>query len=208
MDLHSRYPALSDLRARAKVPVLVFGGGYSPNDHDDKEGTARSGGDQMGNVIYVVEATSGKLLWSAGADGTSSKHTTVSSMKWSIPSNISVVDTDFDGVADFFYFADLGGQIFRADLDQEDVTDSKVHRLANLSGTGASSNRRFFYAPAVSYVKNEETGDENLFISIGSGYRAHPLDTAVNDQFFVIRRSHFRQDRPTRIRHPAQQCRC
>src|SRR5690606_12940907 len=108
------------------------------------------------------------------------KHTTVSDMQWAVPSNISVVDKNFDSVADYLYFGDLGGQVWRVDLNEGDITDSEVHRIAALSGSCAGTNRRFFYPPAVAYVKDDQ-GDEHLYVTIGSGYRAHPLDESVDD---------------------------
>jgi type IV pilus assembly protein PilY1 len=45
--------------------------------------------------------------------------------------------------------------------------------------------RRFFAAPDVVPIIR----DENIYIAlnIGSGYRAHPLDAAADDQFFSVR---------------------
>lgn len=168
----------------AKRPVLIFGGGYSPADHDEQQGQGRSGSqDEMGNIIYVVDALSGQKLWSAGRTGAD---TTVADMNWAVPSDISVVDLDFDGIADFLYFGDLGGQVWRVDLDDEDVDDSEVHKLANLSGGGVADNRRFFYPPAVALVTND-SGDPELYVTIGSGYRSHPLDEQVDDYFYAIK---------------------
>jgi type IV pilus assembly protein PilY1 len=171
----------------SKRPALVFGGGYDPAGHDGKQNAARSAGDNMGNMIYVVDALTGQLLWSAGAGGTGAQHSDVASMKWSVPSTISVVDINFDGVADFLYFGDLGGQLFRVDLDDVSVMASKVRRIADLSGTGVVNNRRFYYAPSISYVRSEDGTQENLYISVGSGYRTHPLSEKTDDYFFVIR---------------------
>mgnify|MGYP005840278013 CR=1 FL=1 len=164
--------------------ALVFGGGYSPDDHDLRQGEDRRNGgqDAMGNMLYVVDALSGELLWSVGRTGAM---TGVNSMRHAVPASISVVDIDFDGVADHLYFGDLGGQIYRVDMDDEDVDDSDVHRLARLSGGSAADNRRFFFPPAVSFIK--EGSEELLYVALGSGYRAHPLDDTVDDYFFVIR---------------------
>jgi len=179
-------PSLTQVMVNGnKLPVLVFGGGYDPEGHDRQQKKGRrAGGDAKGNMLYIVNAETGKLIWSAGSQGAS---TSVPDMKWSIPSDIAVVDANFDGVANFLYFGDLGGQIFRVDLDQDDVESSKVRRLANLGGGGAANNRRFFYPPAVTLHRDEETKQESLYLAIGSGYRAHPLDETVNDYFYVIR---------------------
>jgi len=158
-----------------KVPVLVFGGGYSADDNDNKQGKARNSGDSVGNAIYIVNAETGKLIWShSGGE-----------MKWSVPGSISVVDKNLDGLADFLYFGDLGGQLFRVDIDQSGGKKMSVNRLAQLGGAGASGNRRFYDAPAVVYVVEE--GKKKLYVVAGSGYRSHPLDESVDDMLFVVK---------------------
>lgn len=159
-------------------PILVVGGGYSPVDHDD--GAALSGVDQMGNAVYFIDAQSGEKLWSASAS--SGADATVSEMKWAIPSSVAVVDMDFDGVADHMYFGDMAGQIFRIDIKADG--NHSVVRIADLGGSGADRTR-FYEAPAVGYVR--ENGENHLYVTIGSGYRAHPLDELTNDGFFVIK---------------------
>ncbi|MEL0168734.1 MAG: PilC/PilY family type IV pilus protein [Pseudomonadaceae bacterium] len=160
------------------VPVLVVGGGYSPSDHD---GTSTlSAGDQMGNMVYFLNAATGEVLWSAGGRNEATR--TVTDMKWAVPSGIAVVDIDFDGVADHMYYGDMAGQVFRITI--KDDAEHVVERIANLGGTG-SSRRRFYEAPAVGLVR-ANTGNE-LYVVIGSGYRAHPLDETVTDGVFVIR---------------------
>lgn len=165
------------------IPVLVFGGGYSPADHDYK--TTRSGGDAMGNAVYIVNAEDGSLIWSASSAAKSGKNKQVGAMKWAVPGGISVVDMDFDGVAEHLYYADLGGQVFRVDIDGSGGSSYAVERLAELSGGSGVTNRRFFEAPSVGYVKD---GAKNvLYVSLGSGYRSHPLDEVTQDGFFVIK---------------------
>lgn len=155
------------------VPAIVFGGGYSPADHDGAYGT-RSESDAMGGAVYIVNAETGDLIWKAShAD-----------MKWAIPSSIAVVDFNFDGIADFLYFGDLGGQVFRVKLDQTGANDHVTTKIASLGGSGVN-HRRFFEAPAISLGR--EGGKNALYVAIGSGYRAHPLDDDTEEGFFVIR---------------------
>ena len=49
----------------------------------------------------------------------------------------------------------------------------------------ASEIRRFYSAPDVVPVVTE--GKYFLTVNLGSGYRAHPLETAINDEFFSYR---------------------
>ncbi|MCG8438372.1 MAG: hypothetical protein MI751_09850 [Pseudomonadales bacterium] len=164
------------------VPVLIFGGGYDPLAHDGKQGQSRGNGDAMGNAVYIVDARSGDLIWSASDSGADTNN---ANMKWSIPSSIAVVDKEFDGVADFLYFGDLGGQLFRVDIDQTGGKKMKVNRLARLGGSGATGNRRFYEAPSVVYLN--EDGVKTLYVAIGSGYRTHPLDENIEDGIFVVK---------------------
>ena len=166
-------PTLTKVKtATGDVPALIFGGGYSPDDHDGPK-HSRSAADKEGNAVYIVNAEDGSLIWSA---------LSTAEMKWAIPGGISVVDIDFDGVADHLYFGDLGGQLFRADMSGTGQKPS-VTRIADLGGTGAD-HRRFFEAPAVAYAKS---GVKNLlYVVAGSGYRSHPLDEDTDEGIFVV----------------------
>ncbi|RGP56171.1 hypothetical protein ASB58_01980 [Pseudomonas abyssi] len=164
-----------------RVPVVIFGGGYSPADHDDHK--ERRSQDEKGNAIYVVNALTGELVWSAGSRNANVQET-VPEMTHSIPGSIAVVDVDADGVVDHLYFADLGGQLFRADIDGSASANHKVELLAQLGGTG-ENHRRFYEQPTVSYVRE---GNKSIYyVSLASGYRSHPLDVDTQDALFVLR---------------------
>lgn len=185
-------PTLGQVMLNDKpVPVLIFGGGYSPFDHDT-QGEFSASGDVMGNAIYVVNAYTGGLLWKVTRGGSSGglARSSHSDMKWSIPGAISAVDINFDGFTDYLYAADLGGQVFRVDLNNQNAGASglvkRVVTLAQLGdGAGGDAGRRRFYeAPAITLgQKNDEW---MLRVALGSGYRAHPLDTAADEYFFAI----------------------
>ena len=75
--------------------------------------------DSVGNALYIVDAYSGALLWSAGNDALEVDQSFAAmgrSMDYSIPARIRVVDFDGDGYADRFYAGDMGGQIWRFDV--------------------------------------------------------------------------------------------
>ncbi|WP_197055164.1 PilC/PilY family type IV pilus protein [Alcanivorax nanhaiticus] len=162
-----------------KIPVLVFGGGYSPDDHDDV--TTVSSSDKEGNAIYMVNAMTGALIWKvSGGD-----------LKWSIPGSVATIDYNFDGVIDFLYAADLGGQIIRVDLKQNpgsigDLVQRTevVAKLGASESSGKLNQRRFYEAPAVQLGYRD--GKQSFQIMIGSGYRAHPLDEQTQDRIYAI----------------------
>lgn len=160
------------------IPVLVVGGGYSPDDHDKHK--PLSSGDSMGNMVYFINAKTGERIWSAGGRGDAMLQ--VPEMKWAVPGSVAVVDINFDGVADHMYFGDLGGQVFRVDIKPDGK--HQVVRIASVPGPTATP-RRFYEAPAVAFVK--ANGVDELYVAIGSGYRAHPLDEKTPEAIFVIR---------------------
>ena len=189
-------PTLTQVKiGDTRKPVLVFGGGYSPEDHD--QAGERSGEDQIGRGVFMVDAMTGELIWSASKSASNNglAHTPVDAMNWAVPGGVSVVDLDFDGFADYLYFADLGGQVFRANLNNDNdgaggLVDG-VTRLAALGDSGSADHRRFYEAPAVGYKSQD--GSEALYVLIGSGYRAHPLDEGTDEAIFSIRDGNFRQ---------------
>jgi type IV pilus assembly protein PilY1 len=171
--------------------VLVFGGGYDASQ--DNEGYST---DALGNGIYMVDAVSGNLLWRAGPGVSSSEGLAVATMENSIPADVRVIDFNQDGFADRMYAADMGGRVFRFDVFNGLAPGSLVTggMLASLgaAGQGASpplaDNRRFYNAPDVSLVNSPQSGAPPfLNIAIGSGYRAHPLNTGIQDRFYSLR---------------------
>lgn len=180
-------PTLAAVRIDGdRVPVLVFGGGYSAADHDTENDV--SGGDSVGNSIYIVNAFTGDLIWEGSDSGADTNN---GDMDYSIPSSIAVVDYDLDGAVDFLYAADLGGQIFRVDIDNDNggtgglVTRIEtVAKLGITDGSGIGDHRRFYASPVV--VAGKRDGQTTVQVVIGSGYRAHPLDKLTNDRLFVV----------------------
>ncbi|MDO6560429.1 PilC/PilY family type IV pilus protein [Paraglaciecola chathamensis] len=160
--------------------VLIFGGGYDV-EQDNK--VARSA-DSVGNAVFIVDADTGALIWSASNSGAD---LLLGDMEYSIPARISVIDRDNDGLADHMYVADLGGQLFRLDihngLGRSELVSGGL--LADLGGDLAQDNRRFYYAPDVAQIS---TIDENFYaVAIGSGYRAHPLNAEIQDSFYMLK---------------------
>jgi type IV pilus assembly protein PilY1 len=166
--------------------VLIFGGGYDTNQDDHPAGAD----DVIGRAIFIVDADTGKKLWQADS-------TVIPEMTNSIPSDVRLFDSDFDGLTDRLYVGDMRGQIFRVDLDAT-LADSTGVRLANLGSKDsalAANNRRFFYPPDV--VVTQQPGvDSYVSVNIGSGYRAGPLNplnddgtdaTVVRDRFYSLR---------------------
>lgn len=174
-------PILTKVQVGSTVKnVMIVGGGY--DESQDAKVTRYE--DTVGNSVFMIDADTGDLLWSAS---NASADLVLADMKYSVPARISVVDRNKDGLADHLYVADMGGQLFRLDIyNGESRTDLvKGGLLGAFGGDAAADNRRFYYGPDVSEVI---LGDEQYYaVAIGSGFRAGPLNTTINDQFYLIK---------------------
>ncbi|KXU39412.1 hypothetical protein AXE65_08585 [Ventosimonas gracilis] len=171
--------------------VLIFGGGYDEQqDTPENYRTASQGSD-----IYIVNAETGEKLWSASNDAK------ITEMKYSIPGNVRVLSLDSsgksraDGLATQFFVGDVGGQIWRFFINNGNPLDTLVigggtgnnGLLANFGGTPGNHDanaRRFYHGADV--AAETSGGKSTLFVNIGSGYRAHPLDTKVHDHMYSL----------------------
>jgi len=163
--------------------VLIFGGGYDESQ-DDK--TTRLP-DTKGRALYIVDALNGSVIWSGQPTAAAGGSTKVfTDMQYSIPSDVTVIEKE--GLASQIYVGDMGGQLWRFDIPNTDKTGADLVSggvIARLSGTTPATARRFYHAPDL--VLSKFNGKTVLNIGIGSGYRAHPLDTVISDNFYQIR---------------------
>ena len=168
--------------------VLIMGGGYDPVE----DGYTYVLADSVGNHVYMVDALTGALLWSVGGSLTSST-LQIPRMTHSIPSPITVLDTNGDGYADRMYVGDMAGQVWRFDIFNGQSPSNLVAGgvIASLGSKEeilhlAANTRRFYSAPDVAAVQKAGLSSF-LNIAIGSGYRGHPLDTNTVDRLYSIR---------------------
>jgi type IV pilus assembly protein PilY1 len=173
-------------------PALIFGGGYDKNK-DLRGGVGTN--DTEGNAVYVVDAETGKLIWKAvGGAGTSSSQVFYQPrLLDSVPSSLSVIDSDGNGTQDRAYFGDTGGQVWRVDMAGGDTSAWKLTLLASLgrhsptfSGSVAD-DLRFFHRPDL--VQSRDLEGPYDAVIIGSGDRADPLDLGglVSNWKFMIK---------------------
>ncbi len=186
-------------------PVLIFGAGYDTNKDASGVGTA----DSMGRGIFIVDALDGSLVWSitpAANSNTNMQHTGLTD---SVPSDVSVIDSNGDSISDRIYFGDTGGNLWRVDmpgLTNNARPDSSqdswfITKLADVNGGTVATDRRFFSAPDVVRTKHRACTDYdnsankcNIVstinydaVLIGTGDRSNPTATDVNNQFYMIR---------------------
>lgn len=182
-------------------PVLIFGAGYDINKDSLSVGTD----DSVGRGVFIVDAETGALLWSLTPGATGGKNTNFAGITDSIPSQVSTLDSDLDGLVDRMYMGDTGGNVWRVDMPGNNpfstATPWTVHKLASLGGVTNLDDRRFFSEPSISRITLTDTAqttvngkttitrqDRNYeAILIGSGDRTNPLGTDTDDKFFMIR---------------------
>jgi type IV pilus assembly protein PilY1 len=184
--------------------VLVLGGGYDETQDNDSA-TSLYNTDSVGNRIFIVDAVNGSVLWIGGGPGVRAdeRNLGLARMTNSIPAAVRVIDLDGDSFGDRMYVGDTGGRLWRfdiivdADLAQAGIQVPDASQLVT-GGVMASlgnaddathpieSTRRFYHSPDVAFIQRRNS-DSFLSVSIGSGWRGHPLDTRIRDRFYSVR---------------------
>ncbi len=182
-------PLVVKTNANSGNPIVFFGGGYY-NVSEDLEPPATV--DVVGRAVYALDASSGTPIWSAVKTGAIGAGTTfsVTGMDFSVAADLLTVDRTLDGKADRLYIADVGGTIWRADIDDAAVANWKVWKFASLATRpGTDTTRKFLFAPDIVLGAKNDTFDA---VVIGSGDREHPL--ATNAANSVVNRVYMVKD--------------
>lgn len=140
---------------------------------------------RMGRGVFFVKMD-GNLLYSfTPADG-SATNRQVAGMNYSIPADTVALNADMDagGYADRLYMGDLGGQLWRFDLNTVDPEDWIVSKLADLTGAD-TPKRKLFFPPAV--VKQQSGTQIYDAVYIGTGDWQNPMRKDGVDKFFMIK---------------------
>ncbi|KRU21557.1 PilC/PilY family type IV pilus protein [Psychrobacter piscatorii] len=196
--------------ANATKDVIIFGGGYDKCYEDPTFKLNFSTNNlpncniasAQGNAVYIADAITGELILSVSGDNAGGKNVSVSTMNHSVVSEITTLDRDNDGFIDHLYFGDLGGQLYRVDLQNGSSISStpgintfvrRVSRVLNTSGDSSSDNLsktlvgkglqyRFYAQPSVSFFEDEESSGRRIaVVNIASGDRSSPLSRHRKD---------------------------
>ena len=168
--------------------VLIIGEGY-----DTVHDTAAfpSNADNVGAGIMMLDIVTGQRLWRAGRNNAD---LTLSTMTRAFPSQVRAIDFSGDGFVDRMYAVDVGGQVFRFDVFANKtpanlVTGGVIARFGGegVASAGDTDTRRFYSPPDVSIFQDKLQDRRVLAIGVGSGYRAHPLDTSAADAYYSLR---------------------
>ncbi len=151
-----------------------------------------------GRAIYAVELAT---LNSAGVPNLGNGGGKIwgytvadSPLLYSMVSELTAIDSNFDGYVDRLYAGDSGGNLWRINVQDTDTDNWTVTKIfssnpgytgdpgAGVSpATDSTTGRKIFYKPSVTIDKN------NLIrIFFGTGDREHPLNQAVVDRFYGL----------------------
>lgn len=200
-------PVITNVQWEGKRRLVMFvGGGYDRTGGSDGKGYETFNYDQTSGVgagVFMFDANTGEPLWSTYESATKGDG---DDLKYSIVSQIKTIDRDGDGDVDHLYFGDLGGQVFRVDLNSS-------HPVLNISSTATPSQQasaiaaskasfanniirildvhkpnglspRFYEVPGFSIYNG--TSGIYAVVSIGSGNRSNPLlGKIVNNNYIV-----------------------
>ncbi|MFB8831152.1 pilus assembly protein [Azotobacter sp. CWF10] len=193
-------PKVAVLSSRTD-PVLIMGAGYAPEQDADPVASD----DSMGRGVLILDAVTGKVVWAALADcdgvdlASDGVCVSTGAPTDAVAADVTLVDRNSDGFVDRVYAADVGGNIWRVDLDPNGFggvstpADWKITKLAALGGIGNSA-RKFLFAPDVITTNGFDA------VMAVSGDREHPLytnDTTAGMAYNVQNRIYMIKDTQT-----------
>lgn len=136
-----------------------------------------------GNAIYILDANDGSIISSisGNSDDTGKNHTKVASMKHSVVAGVTALDRDDDGNVDHLYYADLGGSVYRVDLNSGATNATLVKRVVRVldASSGQTLPYRFYERPIISFYTSPY---QEIFasVTVASGDRSTPLSMLRN----------------------------
>ena len=148
--------------------VAFIGGGYDTNQDSSSPSS-----DTHGRAIYIVDITNGNQIWKYS-------YSNDSNMKYCIPSDITPVDVNGDGLIERLYVGDVGGEIWRFDIGDMSNIASWTGELI-FKGSG-----KIFYPPDVTFESNRGSGTYDMLF-FGTGDREKPNNSTVVNTLYSIK---------------------
>ena len=157
--------------------VAFISGGYDENQDNNPVIVS----DTAGMAVYVVDVLDGSLVkrFSVSEYPVGSTYP----MTYSIPSDIAKVDTDGDGKVNRLYVGDMGGQMWRFDIDNPNPASWTARIIFRSNpGNDLTTGRKIFYPPDITLEK----GNYEM-LSFGTGDREHPDEVDVLNRIYALK---------------------
>ncbi len=218
VDLDENLASTDDQTLRT---ALIFGGGYNGGrnaagskigkDLNNSRAVAPiskvgvndgNASGERGNALFMLDVTdtdSPRLLWRAvrSTTGAASYSTSTRSyahplLEDSIPSDVTVVDSDNDGLSDRLYVGDTGGRLWRADFAGLRASLWTMTPVASVGrhNSGAddlANDRRIFFAPDYVPLRNQLNNQGSDVVLFGTGDREDITNLSTQNWFYGFR---------------------
>ena len=152
--------------------VGFFGGGYNAQNCG-----AGGGCDSRGKGFFVVDLSTGNIIWSYTNAGNSN-------MIYSLPASVAIVDSDNDGFIDTAYIGDIGGNMWRFTFCL--MGGSSTCGTGNWSGGLLFQNTGpitpIYTTPTIT---KDQSG--NLWVYWGTGDEMNPTNPSSQDNFYAVK---------------------
>ncbi|MEO8307822.1 MAG: hypothetical protein ABI616_07250 [Pseudomonadota bacterium] len=137
--------------------------------------------------LRIVDATNGRLLWTASASGTPTQR--FADMQAGFSTSLAALDTDGDGAHDRIYAGDLLGRLWRFDMDNHGAPSSWLAGAIFADLSQATPGRGFIAAPDLTLIAPAGTKPW-LSIALGTAntstaMAAQPIH--VLNRFYVLK---------------------
>ena len=136
----------------------------------------------------------GDLLWwtsNSNNGATRPSFTSATDMTHSIVTEIRTLDRNYDGLTDQLVFADLGGRVWRVDINSAtDARNFSVKRVTkildlsagvtNVASSGTDALPRIYEKPLVTFTRIGENPGIVGLVTVGTGDRSSPVTAQRN----------------------------
>lgn len=142
-------------------------------------------GNSKGKGLFILDSDTGEIIKSFryGSNSNSSGSWSSSDFLYSMAAAPVLVDYNNDGFYDCIYQADIGGRLWKIDISSTNRINWEPYIIFDTDGTidEGISSQPIFISPTVGY------GSEyNVWIFMGTGYRANPNDQSEIGHFYVF----------------------
>lgn len=154
-----------------------------------------------GNLLWWASNSGSNITAASTATSPSLQYSQADDLKHSVVTQVRALDRNYDGLIDHIYFADLGGQVWRVDINNSaDTANFKVDRIVKVldvsdqvSGSGLDRDAppRIYERPLItfhngkySYIDSANSSGQysgvQAIVTVGTGDRSSPVTATRN----------------------------
>ncbi|MGG1355131.1 hypothetical protein ABE212_10140 [Psychrobacter pacificensis] len=165
--------------------------GEVETDATSKEETVKTSTNN-GNLLWWASNSGSNITAASNATTPSLQYSQADDLKHSVVTQVRALDRNYDGLIDHIYFADLGGQVWRADINNNaDTANFKVDRVVKVldvsdQASDGDAPPRIYERPLITfhngthaYIDDDnQTGQYSgvqAIVTVGTGDRSSPV---------------------------------